>query len=188
MAEPRTELPSTEPASDIKQLITKGKEQGFLTYAEVNDHLPDDIVDPEQIEDIINMINDMGIAVHEQAPDTEDLLLTDTAAAPEDDEETTEEVAATLAAIDDQFGRTTDPVRMYMREMGSVELLDRQGEIRIAKRIEEGLAEVMHALAFYPDTVGYLLREYGKVGTGEPTEDEEEAEQAIKLSDVLIGY
>jgi RNA polymerase primary sigma factor len=178
---------SNEKQSQLKLLIASGKEKGYLTYAEVNDHLPDDIVDPEQIEDIINMINDMGIAVHEEAPDAEELLLADTAATSDDDEETTEEVAATLAAIDDQFGRTTDPVRMYMREMGSVELLDRHGEIRIAKRIEEGLTEVMHALAFYPDTVGYLLREYAKVGSGEPADEEEEA-QTIKLSDVLLGY
>ncbi|HXG27383.1 MAG TPA: RNA polymerase sigma factor RpoD [Nevskiales bacterium] len=178
---------SNEKQSQLKLLIASGKEKGYLTYAEVNDHLPDDIVDPEQIEDIINMINDMGIAVHEEAPDAEELLLADTAATGDDDEETTEEVAATLAAIDDQFGRTTDPVRMYMREMGSVELLDRHGEIRIAKRIEEGLTEVMHALAFYPDTVGYLLREYAKVGSGEATDEDEEV-QTIRLSDVLLGY
>jgi RNA polymerase primary sigma factor len=179
---------STEKQSKLKLLIASGKEKGFLTYAEVNDHLPDDIVDPEQIEDIINMINDMGIPVHEVAPDAEELLLTDNAASDDDDEEATEEAAATLAAIDDQFGRTTDPVRMYMREMGSVELLDRHGEIRIAKRIEEGLTEVMHALAFYPDTVGYLLREFAKVGiSGEPIDEDEEV-QTIKLSDVLVGY
>lgn len=121
--------------SQIKQLIAKGKEQGFLTYAEVNDHLPDDIVDPEQIEDIIGMINDMGINVHEVAPDADELLLSDTAVSTDEDE--AEEAAAALAAVDAEFGRTTDPVRMYMREMGTVELLTREGEIELAKRIEE---------------------------------------------------
>ena len=121
-------------------MIARGKEQGYLTYAEVNDHLPSEIVDPEQIEDIVNMINDMGIPVYEKAPDAESLLLTDATAAP--DEEAVEEATAALANLDAEFGRTTDPVRMYMREMGTVELLTREGEIRIAKRIEEGLEAV----------------------------------------------
>ena len=124
--------------SQLKQLITKGKEQGFLTYAQVNDHLPDDIVDPEQIEDIINMINDMGISVHEEAPDADALILNDDATTDTDDDAAAEEAAAALAAVETEIGRTTDPVRMYMREMGTVELLTREGEIAIAKRIEEG--------------------------------------------------
>ncbi len=129
-----------EQQSEIKTLIIKGKEQGYLTYAEVNDHLPDDIVDPEQIEDIIGMINDMGIEVHEVAPDTETLLPETPVAA--DDDTATEEAVAVLSAVDAEVGRTTDPVRMYMREMGTVELLTREGEIAIAKRIEEGLNQV----------------------------------------------
>lgn len=125
---------SMDQQSQLKFLIAKGKEQGFLTYSEVNDHLPDEIVDPEQIEDIICMINDMGIPVHEEAPDMDTLLMTDTAVATDDD--MAEEAAAALAIVDSEFGRTTDPVRMYMREMGAVELLTREGEIEIAKRIE----------------------------------------------------
>ena len=118
--------------SQLKDLITKGKDQGFLTYAQVNDHLPDDIVDPEQIEDIINMINDMGILVYERAPDADSLILNDDAAVTSDDDSAVEEAAAALAAVETEIGRTTDPVRMYMREMGTVELLTREGEIVIA--------------------------------------------------------
>ena len=136
--------------SQLKDLITKGKEQGFLTYAQVNDHLPDDIVDPEQIEDIINMINDMGISVHEKAPDADSLILNDDAASGSDDDTAAEEAAAALAAVETEIGRTTDPVRMYMREMGTVELLTREGEIVIAKRIEAGLKQVHRALARFP--------------------------------------
>ncbi len=128
-----------ERQSQLKLLIARGKEQGYLTYVEVNDHLPSEIVDPEQIEDIVNMINDMGITVYEKAPESEALLLTEPVVA---DEEAAEEAAAALATVDAEFGRTTDPVRMYMREMGTVELLTREGEIRIAKRIEEGLDTV----------------------------------------------
>ena len=124
--------PEDERQSQLKLLIAKGKEQGYLTYGEVNDHLPSDIVDPEQIEDIVNMINDMGITVYEKAPDAESLLLSDSAVSTDDD--AAEEAAAALATVDAEFGRTTDPVRMYMREMGTVELLTREGEIRIAKR------------------------------------------------------
>src|SRR5262245_36319981 len=123
--------------SQLKLLIARGKEQGYLTYAEVNDHLPPEIVDPEQIEDIVNTINDMGITVYEKAPDTESLLASEPSAPA--DEEAIEEAAAALAALDAELGRTTDPVRMYMREMGTVELLTREGEIQIAKRIEQGL-------------------------------------------------
>jgi len=147
--------------SRLKQLIEKGKEQGFLTYSEVNDHLPEDIVDPQQIEDIIAMINDMGILVHEVAPDADSLLLASTKNTADDD--AAEEAAATLVTVDSDFGRTTDPVRMYMREMGTVELLTREGEIVIAKRIEDGLYQVIRALASYPESTATLLRGYERV-------------------------
>jgi len=146
--------------SQLKDLITQGKEQGFLTYAQVNDHLPDDIVDPEQIEDIVNMINDMGIQVHEEAPDTDDIILNDDATTDTDDDTAAEEAAAALAAVETEIGRTTDPVRMYMREMGTVELLTREGEIAIAKRIEDGLLQVHHALSRFPGSYATLLAEY----------------------------
>src|SRR3970040_280256 len=142
--------------SQLKVLIAKGKEQGFLTYHEVNDHLPDDIVDPEQIEDIINMINDMGITVHETAPDPDALLMVEAPAVTTDEDEV-EEAAAALANIDAELGRTTDPVRMYMREMGTVDLLTREGEIAIAKRIEEGLNQVLSALADFPQVLDVFL-------------------------------
>ncbi|MET0082691.1 MAG: RNA polymerase sigma factor RpoD [Sedimenticola sp.] len=161
--------------SQLKQLIAKGKEQGFLTYAEVNDHLPDGIVEPEQIEDIIRMINDMGINVYESAPDIEDQNLTDNAVTT--DEDAAEAAAAALASVDSEFGRTTDPVRMYMREMGTVELLTREGELKIAKRIEEGQNQVLAALSTYPDTVERLLELFAKV----------EAEE-IRLTDVINGF
>jgi RNA polymerase primary sigma factor len=161
--------------SQLKRLIAKGKEQGFLTYSEVNDHLPDDIVDPEQIEDIIGMINDMGIAVHEVAPDADTLLLASSQVAQ--DEDAAEEAAAALASVDSEFGRTTDPVRMYMREMGTVELLTREGEIEIAKRIEDGLRQVLSALASYPASSAALLLEYAKVEAGE-----------TRLADVISGF
>jgi len=147
--------------SQLKDLITKGKEQGFLTYAQVNDHLPDDIVDPEQIEDIVNMINDMGIQVHEDAPDSDDIILNDEATTDTDDDTAAEEAAAALAAVETEIGRTTDPVRMYMREMGTVELLTREGEIAIAKRIEDGLLQVHEALSRFPGSFATLLVEYG---------------------------
>ena len=152
--------------SQLKELITKGKEQGFLTYAQVNDHLPDDIVDPEQIEDIINMFNDMGIQVHEVAPDTDTLLLNDSATTDTEDDTAAEEAAAALAAVETEIGRTTDPVRMYMREMGTVELLTREGEIAIAKRIEDGLLQVHHALARFPGTYAALLVQYANYKEG----------------------
>jgi RNA polymerase primary sigma factor len=164
--------------SEIKQLISKGLEQGYLTYAEVNDHLPDDMVDPEQIEDIIGMINGMGIDVHEVAPDVETLLLNDgNTGNREVDDTAAEEAAAALSALDTEGGRTTDPVRMYMREMGTVELLTREGEIEIAKRIEEGIREVMSAIAHFPGTVEYILGEYDRV-----------VAEGGRLSDVLSGY
>jgi RNA polymerase primary sigma factor len=152
--------------SQLKELITKGKEQGFLTYAQVNDHLPDDIVDPEQIEDIINMINDMGISVHEVAPDSDTLILNDTATTATEDDTAAEEAAAALAAVETEIGRTTDPVRMYMREMGTVELLTREGEIAIAKRIEDGLLQVHHALSRFPGTYAALLVQYANYKDG----------------------
>ena len=138
--ERRVPVMPEERQSQLKLLIARGKEQGYLTYSQVNDHLPSEIVDPEQIEDIVNTINDMGIPVYEKAPDTEALLAAEPSAPA--DEEAIEEAAAALAALDAELGRTTDPVRMYMREMGTVELLTREGEIRIAKRIEEGLEAV----------------------------------------------
>ena len=161
--------------SRLKLLIEKGKEQGFLTYAEVNDHLPDEIVDPQQIEDIITMINDMGIQVHEVAPDTDSLLLASTKNSADDD--AAEEAAANLVTVDSEFGRTTDPVRMYMREMGTVELLTREGEIVIAKRIEDGLNQVLKALSIYPETAATLLRGYERVEEGE-----------MRLNDLIYGF
>jgi len=164
-----------EQQSQLKLLIAKGKEQGYLTYREVNDHLPNEIVDPEQIEDIIGMINDMGITVHEVAPDIENLLITDNAVTA--DEDSAEEAAAALANVDSEFGRTTDPVRMYMREMGTVELLTREGEIKIAKRIEDGQQQMLLALASYPETIAALIREYDKVESAE-----------ARLGDIITGF
>ncbi|NRB79518.1 MAG: RNA polymerase sigma factor RpoD [Saccharospirillaceae bacterium] len=161
--------------SRLKELITRGKEQGYLTYAEVNDHLPEDIASPDQIEDIIAMINDIGIKVYETAPDADDLVMAEEGASSDDD--ATEEAAAALAAVENDVGRTTDPVRMYMREMGTVELLTREGEIVIAKRIEEGLRDVMHAFACYPGNVEIALNAY----------DESQLEEG-RLSDVLISF
>ena len=164
---------TTQQQSRLKELIAKGKEQGFLTYAEVNDHLPDDISDPDQIEDIIGMINDMGITVYEVAPDADDLLTGGESTA---DELAAEEAAAALAAVETEAGRTTDPVRMYMREMGTVELLTREGEIAIAKRIEEGIRDVLTALSYYPGTVDYILETYAEVT------------KETRLYDLLVGY
>ena len=142
--------------SRLKKLIALGREQGYLTYAEVNDHLPDDISDPEQIEDIISMINDMGILVQESAPESDDLM----AEGDSTDELAAEEAAAVLVAVENETGRTTDPVRMYMREMGTVDLLTREGEIEIAKRIEEGIRDVLEAAAGMPGVVGRTLEAY----------------------------
>lgn len=160
--------------SRLKDLIARGKEQGYLTYAEVNDHLPPDIADPEQIEDIISMINDMGIRVAEAPPEVDELLLADNEAA---DEVVAEEVASALAAVDSEFGRTTDPVRMYMREMGSVELLSREGEIAIAKRIEEGMNQMLTTLAYQPQMISDVLGDYDRVEKGE-----------VRLSEIISGY
>jgi len=159
--------------SSLKALIAKGKEQNYLTYAEVNDHLPESISDPDQVEDIIQMIDDMGIKVFETAPDADQLMMIEN----ETDELAAAEAAAALAAVENEAGRTTDPVRMYMREMGTVELLTREGEIAIAKRIEEGLRELMAAMAFFPGTVEFVLSEYDLV------EKEEK-----RLADILTGY
>jgi RNA polymerase primary sigma factor len=163
-----------ERQSQLKLLIARGKEQGFLTYVEVNDHLPSEIVDPEQIEDIVNMINDMGIPVYEKAPENEALPLNEPVVV---DEEAAEEAAAALATVDAEFGRTTDPVRMYMREMGTVELLTREGEIRIAKRIEEGLDAVRTALSSYPMTYQFMLNAYEQVKAGQG-----------RLIDIIVGF
>lgn len=165
-----------EQQSQLKALIAKGKEQGFLTYAEVNDHLPTNIVDPEQVESIISTIHDMGIQVFESAPDADTLLINNNEAATPD-EEAAEEAAAVLVSVDAEFGRTTDPVRMYMREMGSVELLTREGEIVIAKRIEEGKFQVLERLAQYPGTIEALLDRYTKVATEE-----------VRLNDIVTGF
>lgn len=159
--------------SQLKILIAKGKEQGFLTYAEVNDHLPNSIVDPEQIEDIVAMINDMGITVYETAPEAEVINEAKDAI----DEDAAEEAAAALVAVDSEFGRTTDPVRMYMREMGAVELLTRAGEIEIAKRIEDGLRQMLSSLSTYPHTVATLCEMHRKVTEGE-----------MKLTDLLTDF
>ena len=161
--------------SRLKLLIAKGKEQGYLTYAEVNDHLPEGIVDTEQIEDIVSMINDMGITVHEVAPDADDLLMMETEV--NTDEDAAEEAAAALATLDAEFGRTTDPVRMYMREMGTVDLLTREGEIRIARRIEEGLKEVIASLARYPRVIEEVIKRLDAVVAGRS-----------RLNDVIVGF
>ena len=173
--ERRAPVMPEERQSQLKLLIALGKEQSFLTYSQVNDHLPSEIVDPEQIEDIVNMINDMGIPVYEKAPDSEPLLATENSS-PADDE-AIEEAAAALAALDAELGRTTDPVRMYMREMGTVELLTREGEISIAKRIEEGLDAVRGALATYPATVDHILNVYETVKAGQG-----------RLVDIIVGF
>ena len=161
--------------SSLKALIAKGKEQNYLTYAEVNDHLPETISDPDQVEDIIQMIDDMGIKVYETAPDADQLALIENNDAT--DELAAAEAAAALAAVENEAGRTTDPVRMYMREMGTVELLTRTGEIAIAKRIEEGLRELMAAMASFPGTVEMVLREFALV-----------EKEGKRLGDIIVGY
>ncbi|HEI8867028.1 RNA polymerase sigma factor RpoD [Serratia sp. AKBS12] len=163
------------PQSQLKLLVTRGKEQGYLTYAEVNDHLPEDIVDSDQIEDIIQMINDMGIQVMEEAPDADDLLLAENSNSTDEDAE--EAAAQVLSSVESEIGRTTDPVRMYMREMGTVELLTREGEIDIAKRIEDGINQVQCSVAEYPEAITYLLEQYDRVEAGES-----------RLSDLITGF
>jgi RNA polymerase primary sigma factor len=162
--------------SQLRQLIAKGKVQGYLTYAEVNDHLPSDIADPEQIEDFIGIINDMGIQVYETAPD-DDALITDSAAVTTDDEDA-EEVAA-LASVDSEFGRTTDPVRMYMREMGSVELLTRADELKIAKRIEEGHQQLLKAISRSFVVIDDVLQSFDSIS---------EEESGMRLTDMISGF
>ncbi|WP_263081985.1 RNA polymerase sigma factor RpoD [Endozoicomonas sp. Mp262] len=164
---------NSQQQSRLKELITRGKEQGYLTYAEVNDHLPEDISDPDQVEDIIRMINDMGISVYETAPDADTLLMSEA----DTDEAAAEEAAAALAAVEQEAGRTTDPVRMYMREMGTVELLTREGEIQIAKRIEEGWREIMSSLAQFPGSVQIVIDEYDRI-----------IEEEGRLNDLISGY
>ncbi len=161
------------PQSQLKLLLAKGKEQGYLTYAEVNDHLPADMVDSDQIEDIIQMINDMGIRVYEEAPDADDIMMSEDST----DEDAAEEAAAALATVESELGRTTDPVRMYMREMGTVELLTREGEIVIAKRIEEGINTVQSSVSEYPQAIAMILEQY----------DQYIAEE-IRLSDIISGF
>jgi RNA polymerase primary sigma factor len=155
----------------LKSLIVLGKERGYLTFAEINDHLPDEIQESEQIEGIVSMINDMGIMVYEQAPDAEALLMADVPP-PVTDEEAAEEAEQALATVDSEFGRTTDPVRMYMREMGTVDLLTREGEIEIAKRIEDGLKHMVQAIAACPTTITELLAMVDKVESNELSVDE----------------
>ncbi|MBB1439759.1 RNA polymerase sigma factor RpoD, partial [Shewanella sp. SG41-4] len=161
------------PQSQLKLLLAKGKEQGYLTYAEVNDHLPADMVDSDQIEDIIQMINDMGIRVFEEAPDADDMMMSE----DNTDEDAAEEAAAALATVESELGRTTDPVRMYMREMGTVELLTREGEIVIAKRIEEGINTVQSSVSEYPQAIAMILEQFDKY----------EAEE-LRLSDIISGF
>jgi len=156
----------------LKNLIKLGKERGFLTYAEINDHLPDDMVDAEQIESIISTFNDMGIQVYDEAPDADTLLISETAPAGVPDEDAEEEAEAALSTVDPEFGRTTDPVRMYMREMGSVELLTREGEIEIAKRIEDGLKHMIQAISACPTTIAEIIDLAGKVARDEMRIDE----------------
>ncbi len=175
LSEKRAAVGGSKKAQQLKDLIARGKEQGFLTYAEVNDHLPNDIVDPEQIEDIVNMINDMGITVYEKAPEAEEILLSDAAVSNDDD--AAEEAEAALASVDAEFGRTTDPVRMYMREMGTVELLTRQGEIEIAKRIEDGLNQVKYHMAHFPPTIEKLLTVAAAV-----------AAEETRMQDFVVGF
>ena len=166
----------TSPTSQVAALISRGKEQGYLTYAEVNDHLPASITESEQIEDIIQMLQDVGIPVHERAPEADDTMF-DGNNTEATDEVAEEEAAAVLASVESEPGRTTDPVRMYMREMGTVELLTREGEISIAKRIEEGIRDVLHSIAYWPNAVEVVLKEYNDVSLGER-----------RLADILSGY
>ena len=160
--------------SKIAELIEKGREQGYLTYADVNDHLPEDISDPDQVDEIIGMINDLGLQVHETAPDADDLLL---ANSEESDDIALEQAAEALAAVENETGRTTDPVRMYMREMGTVDLLTREGEIEIAKRIEEGMRDLLAASVVYPKTVEFVIDYHQMVKDGEK-----------KINDFLTGF
>ncbi|HSG23996.1 MAG TPA: RNA polymerase sigma factor RpoD, partial [Azonexus sp.] len=172
MAETPEPLDAEARKMRLKALIKLGKERGYLTYAEINDHLPDDVVDAESIEAIISTFSDMSIKVFDEAPAAEDLLMSDTAAAATDDEEAEEQAEQALSSVDSEFGRTTDPVRMYMREMGTVELLTREGEIEIAKRIEEGLKHMVQAISACPTTITDILDLVAKVEAEEMRIDE----------------
>jgi RNA polymerase primary sigma factor len=167
-----TEADREATRNKLKQLIKLGKERGFLTYAEINDHLPEDVIDAEAIEQIISTFNDMGIAVYDQAPDAETLLMNDNTPVASSDEDAEEEAEAALSTVDSEFGRTTDPVRMYMREMGSVELLTREGEIEIAKRIEDGLKHMVQAISACPTTIAEVLAHADKIRAGTMRIDE----------------
>jgi len=172
VAHPQTPIDLETRRTRLKNLIALGKERGFLTYAEINDHLPDDLVDAEQIESIISTFNDMGIQVFDEAPAADDMLLQEAAPAPVDEEEVEEEAEQALSTVDSEFGRTTDPVRMYMREMGSVELLTREGEIEIAKRIEDGLKHMVMAISACPTTIAEMLEMAARVARDEMRVDE----------------
>ena len=163
--------------SRIAELIEKGREQGYLTYADVNDHLPEDISDPDQVDEIIGMINDLGLQVHETAPDADTLMLSENSSDDDQDEIALEQAAEALAAVENETGRTTDPVRMYMREMGTVDLLTREGEIEIAKRIEEGMRDLLDASVNYPGIVEHIIDFYELVKLEEK-----------KLSELLTGF
>jgi RNA polymerase primary sigma factor len=163
--------------SEIEELIAKGMDQGYLTLADVNDHLPEDLIDPDEMENIISMINDMGIVVHESAPDIESLLLSGRSSGSSVDAVAAEEAVAVLSSLENEAGRTTDPVRMYMREMGSVDLLTREGEIVIAKRIEEGLGKLHTGLANFPWITQQILADY-----------EEHKAGRKRLSEVVVGF
>ena len=165
---------SEHSTSQLATLIQLGKEQGYLTYAEINDQLPESVTESDQIDDIIQMLTDVGIKIFETAPDEDDIMLSDDA---DDDEIAVDEAAAVLASVESEPGRTTDPVRMYMREMGTVDLLTREGEIAIAKRIEDGIRDVQHAMTFWPGTVAMLINEYHQTFAGEK-----------KVSDIITGF
>ncbi|WP_343183584.1 RNA polymerase sigma factor RpoD [Buchnera aphidicola] len=166
-----------KPKSQLKSLITYGKEQGFLTFAEINDHLPEDMIDSEQIQDIIKMINDMGIQVVENAPDLDDLILNNSRNNNDTDEDTVDAVTQVLSNVETELVRTTDPIRMYMREMGTVQLLTREGEIKIAKKIEKGIQKIQSSISKYPQSIKYLLKQYKYIKLGK-----------IKISDVITGF
>src|SRR5574343_895829 len=184
-ASPDTKKQNNEPATEpmsleeqrkrLRQLIALGKERGYLTYAEINDHLPEDVSDAEQIENIVTMIGGLGIQVYDEAPDAETLLMSDATPAVAD-EDAVEEAEAALSSVDSEFGRTTDPVRMYMREMGSVELLTREGEIVIAKKIEEGLKDMIQAISACPTTIAEILAQADRIASDE-----------IKVDDIVDG-
>ena len=165
----------SEHATSLPALIELGKEQGYLTYAEINDQMPDSVTDSDQVEDIIQTLTDVGIPIYETAPDEDDILLTTTN--NDDDDIAADEAAASLASVEAEPGRTTDPVRMYMREMGTVDLLTRDGEIEIAKRVEQGMKEVQYIMAYWPGTIKFVLSEYEQTLTDEK-----------KISDVVTGF